>query len=252
MRKIYLYGTRALLCVLMLFILLTCLALSGCLMEFMMGSTAWLDFQHTSADMKRLFAKDRIGMTKAQLLAEISEVEYSWMAFDSNAYTDLPARTPIFMSVLFPSNVAEHVIAQIKRPKCRAMRSVCGSIDYQTITADTQEGRVPRPFEYIDGGLEFSFSPREWGLSSVADFESFLSSPPNLDDSAVTSDAECRREWVRFFLQKSSHWAVFTRRQSGPTYQWFGFVYYDSLIVEFDSSGIIVNQRKVTWGIGDG
>ena len=228
------------------------LSVAGCAscVEFLMDATECLDFQHMSKDTKELFSKDRIGMSKAELLAEIAEVEYAKQLREG--YEDC-LRIP----VMFPSNVAESVALNTNSSFCGYICSYRYEVDYamRKIREHSHDARSVSnagKWETRHDGFEVRVFAREWHLSDRGDFAEFIYPQA----SQANTDADLAKEGEHNVeskcLRESCCWGIYPRKQEGVSLAVMGCVWYDMLIVEFDEAGIVVRQRQISWGVGDG
>lgn len=243
---------RALRCVTLSCVLLSTVWVSGCV-EFLRGSTFFLDFQHSSEEMKKLLSEDRIGMTKAGLLAEIAKTEYAYFErWGRQKGWEIP-QDFFCVSVMFPSNIPERTLAAIQQAKVGSGDRGC-AIDLHQIASHTHESSVDcseqglhlSSWQESDSGLEIRVSAKEWGLVTESDFENFLGRQIDLDTFVSAQNADSNRDWVSFCLRESCCWAIYLRYHDGNTYQAFGSLKYDMVIIEFDFSGRVVRQYKMS------
>ena len=233
-------------------IILGCSSVSGSLIDntarVIVDCTEWLDFQRMSNETNDLFAKDRIGKTKCALLEEVAKVEYDRQI--KMGYNDC-----LRISVMFPSNVAENVVDKIRQ----ASSQLGGLFDARKIREhfhgmhnESSWGK----WKDDESGFEIRVFAREWQLVKESDFDSFLYSlssiMPRVGVSATMGRNEPDVDLVRVCLRESCCWVLYTRRRIGANLQFMGCRWYDSLVVEFDSSGKVVKQRQISWGVGDG
>jgi len=213
-----------------------------------MDCTEWLDFQRMSDETRALFAKDRIGKTKCALLEEVAKVEYDRQV--RMGYNDC-----LRISVMFPSNVAESVVDKIGQ----ASPQLGELFDTRKIREHFHGMRNESKWgtwSNDESGFEARVFAREWQLVKESDFDAFLCSLrptlPHDISSAMEGQIERDVNWARVCLRESCCWVLYTRRRIGANLQFMGCHWYDSLIVEFDSTGKVIKQRQISWGVGDG
>lgn len=234
-------------------VLLSLVCILGCV-EFLRGSTFFLDFQHTSEEMKKLLAEDRIGMTKAGLLAEIAESEYAYFEKWSRQNGFEIPQDFFCVSVMFPSNMPERSLAAIIRDKVGGSGGRCCAIDLHKIANHSHESSVDcseqglcrGSWQGSDSGLDIHVYAKKWGLSTESDFENFLGRQLDLDTFVSAQNADSNRDWASFCLRESCCWAIYLRYHDGNTYQAFGSLKYDMVVVKFDSTGRVVKQYKMS------
>ena len=227
-----------------------CIGTSGCalVVESLMETTECLDFQHTSKEAKVLFAKNRVGMSKSELLAEIAEVEYGRQA--QKGYNDC-----VRIAVMFPSNIAESVIMNVNSvywdyELSFAVRRILAHSHDNSNKFSIGRWKTRRD------GFEVRIFAKEWHLATADEFQSFMyphasqSGGTACTDSYLSKKEEHNEE--RFCLRESCCWVIYTRKQEGVNLAVMGSIMYDAMIVEFDESGIVLRQQKISWGIGDG
>lgn len=228
------------------------LGVAGCAscVEFLMDTTECLDFQHMSKETRGLFSKDRTGMSKAELLAEIAEVEYAKQLREG--YADC-LRIP----VMFPSNVAESVALNTNSSFCSYICSYKYEVDFamrkmREHSHDVRSVSNAGKWESRHDGFEVRVFAREWHLSDRDDFFEFIYPQASQVNTYAVLAKKGEHDVESTCLRESCCWGIYPRKQEGVNLAVMGCVWYDMLIVEFDEAGIVVRQRQISWGVGDG